>query len=168
MTDPDTTPRLRLPLLAAGQAQKEMTHNEALALLDCLTQATVTAVGLDAPPEVPAPGSAWVIGTAPAGVWSGHALAVAVWTADGWRFAAAGEGMAVWSLADGCVARFVGGMWHVGEVAARQVTIGGVGVVGAQRGAIAAPSGGATVDAEARIVLDRILAALRGHGLIAT
>ena len=30
----DTTARLRLPTLRAGQAQKELTHNEALTLLD--------------------------------------------------------------------------------------------------------------------------------------
>lgn len=32
----DDTPRWTLPLLAAGQAQKEMTHNEALSLLDLI------------------------------------------------------------------------------------------------------------------------------------
>ncbi len=30
----ETTARLGLPLLATGQAQKETTHNEALALID--------------------------------------------------------------------------------------------------------------------------------------
>ena len=38
-----TTDRLRLPRLAAAQAQKEMTHNEALTLLDAAVQATVVA-----------------------------------------------------------------------------------------------------------------------------
>jgi len=38
MTDLPSTPRLALPLLAVAQAQKEVTHNEALALLDLLVQ----------------------------------------------------------------------------------------------------------------------------------
>ena len=35
---PDTTPHLGLPLIAASQAQKHVTHNEALGLLDTLVQ----------------------------------------------------------------------------------------------------------------------------------
>jgi hypothetical protein len=46
--------------------------------------------------------------------------------------------------------------------------INGTQVVGPRGSAIANPSGGATVDAEARIVLSNILSALRTHGLIAT
>ena len=40
MTDP-ITPRFGLPLLAPGQAAKELTHNEALSLLDLLVQPVV-------------------------------------------------------------------------------------------------------------------------------
>ena len=45
-----TTSRFALPLLAAGQADKELTHNEALACLDILLQPVVQAVGLTVPP----------------------------------------------------------------------------------------------------------------------
>ena len=44
------TDRFALPLLATAQAQKEMTHNEALALLDAVVQPVVVAV---APASVP-------------------------------------------------------------------------------------------------------------------
>lgn len=46
--------------------------------------------------------------------------------------------------------------------------IGGVQVVGARRPAIGDPSGGTTIDAEARAALTAILGALRTHGLIAS
>lgn len=36
MTDLSTTSRWQLPLLAVGQTQKEVTHNEALARVDAL------------------------------------------------------------------------------------------------------------------------------------
>ncbi len=47
----DITDRLALVLIAPGQAQKEMTHNEALARLDIMVQAVVQSV---APASVPA------------------------------------------------------------------------------------------------------------------
>jgi hypothetical protein len=56
----------------------------------------------------------------------------------------------------------------IGDLSGSQVTVSGVKVVGARAAAIAAPAAGATVDAEARATLGLILAALRGHGLIAT
>ena len=165
MTD---TARWSLPLLEAGQAQKEITHNEALATVDLLTQASVVAVGPDAPPASPMPGQCWVVGTAPTGAWSGRAQALAGWTPGGWRFAGAREGMTVWSEADACVVTFADGQWRIGRLAGTALTIGGVQVVGNREPAIAAPAGGATVDAEARATLTEILGALRGHGLIAS
>ena len=161
------TARWGLPLLEAGQAQKEMTVNEALARLDLLAQAGVVAVGVDMPPSAPTEGQAWIVGSAPTGVWAGQARAVAGWTAGGWRFVAPREGMSAWSAADGCAAAFVGGQWRVGRLVGTSVAIGGVQVVGARAAAVAAPAGGSVVDAEARVALAAVLGALRGHGLIA-
>lgn len=164
MTD---TARWALPLLEAGQAQKEMTHNEALQRVDLLAQASVVAVGTDLPPVEPVPGQCWAVGAAPVGAWAGQARALAGWTGGGWRFVAPREGTAVWSVADGCTATFADGQWRVGRIAAAELLVGGVRVVGAQRPAIAAPLGGATADAQARATLAEVLQALRAHGLIA-
>ena len=79
----DGSARLALPFIATGKAQKELAHNEALALLDLAVQAGVEAVGVDAPPGAPAPGACWIVGSAPSGAWAGHAGAVAGWTASG-------------------------------------------------------------------------------------
>jgi len=48
------------------------------------------------------------------------------------------------------------------------VSIGGVQVVGPQGSPVADPSGGSTVDSEARTAIGAILSALRAHGLIET
>ncbi len=165
--DGETTARLALPLLATGQAGKELTHNEALALIDLVTGAGVEAVGVDVPPADPVAGRAWIVGSAPVGAWAGRAGALAGWTGGGWRFVAPFEGLSVWIVAEKLQARFVGGEWAKGELRASGVLVGGVPVLGPRGPAIAAPAGGSTVDAEARAVLDAVLAALRGHGLIA-
>ena len=49
-----------------------------------------------------------------------------------------------------------------------ELRVGGERVVGPRGAAIATPAGGTTVDAEARTTLADVLAALRGHGLIAS
>lgn len=46
--------------------------------------------------------------------------------------------------------------------------VGGTKVVGAQAGAITGPTGGTTVDTQARTAISAILSALQGHGLISS
>lgn len=162
----DLSARLSLPLLNAGQAQKEVTHNEALTLLDLLTQAVVVAVGVNVPPEAPVAGQCWIVGTAPEGAWSGYAQALAGWGESGWRFCAPVAGMRVWSDADGANVRFEDNRWSIGIVCAAAVKIGDVQVVGERQPAIAEPTGGTVIDVEARAVLACVLAALHTHGLI--
>ena len=164
----DDSPRWALPMLQAGQAQKELSHNEALVRLDAIVQASVSAVGLDTPPADPAPGQSWITGDAPSGAWSGQARALASWTTGGWRFVAPREGMAVWNGAQACVVRYRDAAWRSGELRGAQVVIDGTVVLRQRQPAIAAPTGGATVDIEARQALSAILAMLRSHGLIDT
>lgn len=156
-----------MPLIATGQAQKEATHNEALALLDIAVQAAVEGLGLDSPPPAPEPGQCWIIGDAPTGVWAGQALALAGWTPSGWRFVAPRAGMAVWLSDEGRVARFDGAAWVDGVARLVCVEIGGEQVVAARQPGIVAPSGGATIDAEARAAITSLVNALAAHGLIA-
>jgi hypothetical protein len=163
----DTSPRLALPLLAAGQAQKELFHNEALATLDALVQPCVQASGVNDPPATPSIGQSWIVGPSPTGAWAGQARAVATWSEGGWRFAGAFEGMTLW-VADAMLpARYAGGVWSVGQIRATTLAIGGQQVVGARQPAIAGPSGGTTVDAEARTAITALIVALGTHGLIA-
>ena len=55
----DTSNRLALPLIAPSQAQKHVTHNEALALLDILVQLAVEEVQATTPPSAPQEGQVW-------------------------------------------------------------------------------------------------------------
>ena len=148
------TARLALPLLAAGQAQKEMTVNEALARLDIAVHACVVEVGRNTPPAAPADGDAWILGAAPTGAWTGRPGALAGWTAGGRRFVAPREGLWIWSTADRCAAVYDNGGWRLSATP------------GPRTSAIGNPVGGAVVDVEARATLGAVLLALRHHNLI--
>jgi hypothetical protein len=163
----DTSPRFSLPLLAAGQAQKELFHNEALAIVDAVLQPLALTIGEATPPAAPLPGQCWIAGASPVGAWSGHADSLAVWTEGGWRFVAPQDGMTVWIAGEGLPARYVAGEWTLGDLAARRLIVGGVQVVGARAPKVAAPSGGTTVDQQSRDAIAAILAVLSGHGLTA-
>lgn len=88
----DLSPRLALPLLAAAQAQKHVTHNEALALLDLLVQLTLEDFDAAEPPALPQEGAVWALGPAPTGAWAGQGGMLAARVGGAWRFLAPGEG----------------------------------------------------------------------------
>lgn len=160
--------RLALPLLAAGQAQKELAHNEALLLLDMVTQAVVESADLTAPPASPAAGQCWIVAAAASGDWAGEEGAIAGWTGSGWRFVQPGAGWRAFVADRGHATRHDGVGWIDEEMRSDGYFVAGEQVIGARQPTIANPAGGATVDSEARTTLMAILAALRMHGLIAT
>jgi len=162
-----STPRLALPFLSQGQAQKETTHNEALQILDFLVAGAVAEPPRNDPPASPAIGDCYIVGPAPTGEWAGWADAIAGFSAGGWRRIAAVEGMRLYVHATEQWASYCATGWEFGIVRGSQLAIDGQQVVGAQADPIASPAGGTTVDSEARAAIDQILAALRGHGLIA-
>ena len=59
----DATTHLLLPYILAAQAQKHVTHNEALRLLDGLVQLSVLDRDLTAPPGSPADGDRYIVGS---------------------------------------------------------------------------------------------------------
>ena len=163
----ETTDRLALVLIAPGQAQKEMTHNEALARLDIMVQPVVQAIAPASVPASPTFGQCWIVGVGASGAWAGRDGAIAAWTAGGWRFVTPFEGMTAWSITDSMQVTRRGTDWIIGEVNAQQVRINNVRVITVRQPAIATPVGGAMVDSESRDAISSILGVLRTHGLIA-
>ena len=160
--------RLKLPFLVAAQAQKEMTHNEALVVADIAMQAVVQSVAPAAVPASPLSGQCWIVGASPIGAWSGQAGALAAWTSGGWRFVTPFEGMRAWSIADNVIVQHTASGWQVGGLTAAALSIAGQQVVGARRPKVAAPSGGTTVDQQARTALSAVIAGLESHGLFSS
>lgn len=162
------TPRFGLPFLEAGQAQKELFHNEALQTIDVLLGAAVEEPPRISPPNAPAVGACYIVAASPTGAWAGQAGKLAAFTDGGWRFVAPAEGLSVHVRSTAVDALFRGGGWALGQLRGDSVLVGGEQVVGGRKAGIANPSGGAVTDAEARSAIGAILTALRQHGLIAT
>ena len=144
---PSNTPVIGLPLLFAGQAQKEFTLNEALSLVDALYPQSVLA-SQPAPPAEPAEGACYRV-TAPAtGAWADHADHVAVLVGGAWHFVAPVQGMAIFDRAADHLLVFRSG-WKSAQ-------------------APGLPSGGGVIDAEARAAIVALVDALRAVGILAT
>jgi hypothetical protein len=90
------TPHLALPYLAAAQAQKHVTHNEALSLLDGLVQAGVKSRTLAAPPASPQDGDRYLVAVAASGGWTGQSGKIAMRIDGGWHFITPREGWHLW------------------------------------------------------------------------
>lgn len=162
------SPRLGLPYLAPGQAQKELTHNESLLALDALVQGVCVGPPSNTPPVGAAVGQLFLCGDAPTGAWAGNAFAVAQNSPSGWRFVPPFEGMALADHGSAMTWHYRGGDWTLGMLDGAELRIGGMKVVGERRPAITNPAGGPVSDSEARAAINAILATLRQHGLIAT
>jgi hypothetical protein len=160
------TPRLALPFLSAGQAQKEFTHNEALQTLDTLVGGAVETGPLAVPPASPSIGDAYIVDESPTADWAGRPGSVAAYTSGGWRFVEPVDGLSLYVKSQGQWASFRAGSWEIGQLRGSSVIIGDQQVVGSRAAAIAPASGGMTIDAEARAAIDDILVAMRQHGLI--
>lgn len=148
MPDPlfdSRTPRFDLPLLFAGQSQKEGYVNEITARLDALLHCAVEAEQA-APPAAPVDGQCWLIATGASGEWGGMSGQVAMRQAGNWLYAQPRDGMRLFNRATG-----QGMLFNAGWQAASRP---------------AAPSGGTTIDAEARTAIAAIVASLTTAGII--
>ena len=121
----DITANLGLPLLLAGQAQKHVTHNEALALVDLLVQGVVQDIHRTSPPATPLEGQCHVVAAAPTGLWAGQAGRIAGFVNGGWLFVAPRSGWR-FSLPNGEALRFVAGAWQV--LTAQPLQVGALGI----------------------------------------
>jgi Protein of unknown function (DUF2793)/Chaperone of endosialidase len=88
----ETTPRLELPLLASGQAQKHVTCNEALLALDDLVHLSVLDDDRSGPPAAAAEGDRHIVAQGAGGAWAGRGGEVAAWRDGGWTFHAPRRG----------------------------------------------------------------------------
>lgn len=109
----DTTPSLALPLIAAGQAQKHVTHNEALALLDALVQLAVLDKDRTAPPPDPGEGDRYLIAAPnPSGAWAGWSGRLVRFQDGAWLSFRPRAGWLAWVADEADLYAFTGTAWR--------------------------------------------------------
>ena len=148
MPDPlfeSRTARLDLPLLFAGQAQKEGFVNETTARIDALLHGAIEGEQA-APPAAPADGQMWLVAAGATGAWLGQSGKLAARQAGNWLFVVPRDGIKLLNRGSGQEMRY-SGSWK-----------------SAVRPSL--PSGGAIIDAEARTALAAILTALTTAGIV--
>lgn len=114
--------------------------------MDCLLHSAIEAE-LAAPPATPLDGQAWLVASGASGDWAGQAGRIAARQSGNWLFVVPRDGMRVLNRATGQEMRFAG-TW---QVPARP----------------AAPSGGTTIDSQARAAIAALITCLTQAGIIA-
>ncbi|MGB5484861.1 DUF2793 domain-containing protein [Parasphingorhabdus sp.] len=140
------TTRFEIPLLAAGQAHKELFHNEALTRIDFLIQPAVQAIETDPTTIAPLPGQSWLVGPSATEDWLDHDDEIAGWSGNGWLFLKPQAWMRVYIESANAFAIYHG-FW---QLAAE----------------VPSPVAGSVIDVEARSSIDSILAALEAQGIL--
>ncbi len=144
-----STPRHELPYLVVGQAQKEITHNEALVRIDALLEPLIEAEvsTLPAVQSGAQAGKCWLVGSSPSGEWTGKSGQIACWNGGGWYFITPTEGMRIRNAALSCYMVYHTAEWHTPD-------------------SIADVTGGNMIDVEARNILNLLLSSLRTSGFV--
>jgi len=109
----DNTPNLALPYIIAAQAQKHVTHNEAIRALDAILQLMVLDKDLASPPGAPADGDRYIVASSPTGAWSGQAGKVAAYQDGAWAILAPREGWLAWVADEDTLYAYGGSAWAI-------------------------------------------------------
>jgi hypothetical protein len=108
----DKSTNLKLPFIQSAQAQKHVTHNDAITNLDILTQLTVEDKDLSTPPPSPIEGTCYIIASTATAEWAGKENQLAAWQDGAWRFYEPAEGWVAWIRDEDTQAVFDGALWN--------------------------------------------------------
>lgn len=111
-----SSPLLSLPYIQPAQAQKHVTHNEALRRLDALVQLSVDSRALTEPPVAPVDGARFIVATGATGDWAGQDHAIALNAGGGWLFLPPNPGWRAWVADEGTEVIWQGGLWQAGAL----------------------------------------------------
>jgi len=105
------TPNLKMPNIAAAQAQKHVTHNEALRVLDAIIQLSVNDRDLTAAPLSPVDGARYIVAAAATGTWAGKDQQIAAWQDNAWSYYVPQEGWLAWVADEDKLLAWDGTVW---------------------------------------------------------
>lgn len=108
----DQTTNLKLPYIAPSQAQKHVTHNEALRLLDAIVHLSVKSRTQADAPVTPLSGERYIVAASATGLWAGKDGMIAVFVDGSWSFIAVAKGWLAYVEDEGKVLVFNGTQWE--------------------------------------------------------
>lgn len=117
----DTTATLGLPYILGAQAQKHVTHNEALTALDALVQLSVLDRDQTDPPGEPVEGDRYIVPAGAGGAWTGKIGQVAAFQGGVWVFYPPRTGWLAHVVDEAAFRVFDGSLWQAFP------SVGGVG-----------------------------------------
>ena len=123
---PQNSPRLNLPYLQPAQAQKHVTHNEALRTLDLIVQLSLMSMDANTPPAAPDQGEIHALGSTPVGDWSGQANKLAAWLDNAWHFVTPDTGWQAWDRGTGTMRVWDGSLWIEPPISTQNLSSVGV------------------------------------------
>ena len=105
------TPNLGLPLLSPSQAQKHVTVNEALTLVDLAANLSFAVESNTTPPASPLDGDAHLVPDLAEDAWFGQDGRIALFSNGGWVFVTPKAGWKGWNRTLGQFVTFDGVAW---------------------------------------------------------
>lgn len=107
----ETSPNITLPYIMPSQAQKHVTHNEAIRMLDSLVQLAVVSASLSTPPIAPDEGTRYIVADNAVGAWQGHEQKLAAYADGAWLFFPPKEGWLVWDTETATSLIYADSLW---------------------------------------------------------
>ena len=107
----NNTPNLMMPNIEAAQAQKHVTHNEALRVLDAMVQLSVNDRDLTVAPLSPAQGARYIVAASATGTWAGKDQQIAAWQDNAWSYYVPQEGWLAWVADEDKLLAWDGTVW---------------------------------------------------------
>lgn len=132
----DKSENLELPYIMPNQAQKHVTHNEAIRYLDALVQVGVISRELAMPPNTPENGARYIVASDASAEWAGYENNIAAFQDGAWEFYKPHDGWLVWSLSENLILVFQNGVWQAAQAATsgiNQVDLLGINVAATQQ-----------------------------------
>ena len=107
----DQTANLALPYIATAQAQKHVTHNEAIRRLDAFVQMVLESATATAPPATPDAGARWFVPSGAGGAFAGQEGRIAAFEAGVFDFLDPRPGFLAFIRDEGRLALYDGAAW---------------------------------------------------------
>ena len=124
----ESTTNLSLPYIMPAQAQKHVTHNEAIRALDAIVQLSAIDRALASPPDSPSEGDRYIVPAGATGAWATEEGSIAAWQDGSWAFYAPREGWIAWVAAEDALFVFDGGTWAKAASGSGSSTVSMIGI----------------------------------------